>query len=341
MRIFLKTSFFLILLCALAAVSFFVWVQTLQADDEIVWGVDFSEDQARHLGLDSTETYSAIINDLGVKHIKIHINWNSIEKEQGMYDFSLLDSQVQEAKENDVQLILVIGMKTGRWPECHAPEWFNHVPEDKRQEEIISYITQIVERYKNNTAILYWQVENEPLLEFGKCPQWYYQSDTTLLQAEVDAVRLLDPSRKIIISDSGELSTWTQAATIGDIVGVTMYRSSWNATQKTFGINPYTFLSPEFYSTKAAFIRSYYQKPVIGVELQAEPWASKSLPEASLAEQEKSMNLVLFKENIEFAKQAGLHTYYFWGAEWWYWMKIKHNRPEIWSEAKALFVESN
>jgi hypothetical protein len=159
-----------------------------------------------------------------------------------------------------------------------------------------------------------------------------------LLKAEVASVKSIDPSRKIIISDSGELSTWTDVAPIADIVGVTMYRSSWSAKQKTFGINAYSFLTPEFYAAKAALIQNVYRKPVMSIELQAEPWASQPLPESSLAEQEQSMNPQLFAENIAFAKEVGLGRYYFWGVEWWYWMKTKQEKPEIWGQARELFA---
>ncbi len=323
------------------ATSLLLWTNTIQAKDEIEWGVDFSESQAIYLDLDPQETYSAIIHELGAKNIKIHINWNAIEKNRNEFDFASLDRQVAEAEENDVDLILVIGMKTGRWPECHTPTWFNNIPENEREATIINYTTTIVKRYKDSEAVKYWQVENEPLLQFGTCPDWYYEQDTSLLKAEVAAVRTEDPSRKIIISDSGELSTWTEVAPIADIVGITMYRSSWNNAEKTFGLNPYSFLAPEFYSTKASFIKTYFKKPVICIELQAEPWTAKPLKESKLEVQEKSMNPELFKENVEFAKQAGLHSYYFWGVEWWYWMKEKQNQPEIWNEAQQLFSDND
>lgn len=319
-------------------ISLLMWSHESKAEDEMFWGVNFSESQAVYLGLDPQETYSAIINDLGATQIKIHVNWNATEKDQHQFDFRSLDRQVREAEAHDVQLVLVIGMKTGRWPECHTPTWFTDVPAAEREAEIIRYVSTIVGRYKDSDAIRFWQIENEPFLEFGTCPDWYYDQGATLLENEVAAVRALDPTRKIIVSESGELSTWTKAADIADIVGVTMYRSSWDATDKTFGLNPYTFLSPEFYSAKAAVIETYYKKPVISIELQAEPWASKGLAEATLEEKAKSMNVDLFKENIEFAKQAGLGGYYFWGAEWWYYMKTTHNDPAIWNEAKLHFT---
>jgi len=339
MRLALKITIVSIAICASVAGYFLFWPRTSQADSEITWGVTFSESQAAYLGLDPREVYSALIHDLGARNIKIHINWDSIEKSKDTYDCSALDAAVDEAKKNHVKLILVIGMKTGRWPECHTPAWFSKLDADERQAEIVRYVSAVAERYKNSSAVEYWQVENEPFIHFGECPSWYYADATSLLHAEVDAIKTIDNSRKIIISDSGELSTWTGVAPIADIVGITMYRSSWNPTQKIFGINPYAFLAPEFYSAKAAWIQKQYDKPVISVELQAEPWASVPLTEASLTEQEKSMNPALFAENIAFAKETGLHAFYFWGAEWWYYMKVKHDKPEIWQEAKELFAK--
>jgi hypothetical protein len=51
------------------------------------------------------------------------------------------------------------------------------------------------------------------------------------------------------------------------------------------------------------------------------------------------MNPKMFNEGVVFASKTGLGTYYFWGTEWWYWMKTKHNQPEIWNQATKLFKE--
>ena len=52
------------------------------------------------------------------------------------------------------------------------------------------------------------------------------------------------------------------------------------------------------------------------------------------------MNPKIFGQNVEYAKQTGLNKFYFWGVEWWYWMKTVQGQPEIWNEAKALFNSS-
>ena len=84
-------------------------------------------------------------------------------------------------------------------------------------------------------------------------------------------------------------------------------------------------------------IKALFGKEVINVEFQAEPWGPTLIYNLPVEEQKKSMDLERFKKNVEFAKKTGLKEFYFWGTEWWYWMKEKQNQPEIWNEAKKLF----
>ena len=303
----------------------------------ITWGVDFSQSQAEYLKINWKETYLAIINDLRVKNIKLHTNWNWVEGKQDNYYFNDIDWQIKQAEQKNVKIIYVLGIKTGRWPECHIPFWAQNLTKSQQQTELLKYITEVVRRYKSSKAISYWQVENEPLFRFGKCPNWYYQDDS-FLRTEVNLVKSLDPARQVIISDSGEQSAWFGAAQIGDIVGATMYRNAWAQVTNTFGFNAsYSFLNPTVYSRKANIIKQLFGKKLICIELQAEPWTSSPFLEAPLDEQIKSMNPVIFKENIEFAKDTGFDTFYLWGAEWWYWMKTKNNYPQIWDQAEQLF----
>jgi hypothetical protein len=336
-RILKQAAFAVALAGVFVVASSLLFIRTSEADKEPTWGVDFSDSQAKYLGLNPTEVYDATIHDLGATHIKIHVNWDAVEKSKGSYNFTSLDHQVAEAEKNNVKLIIVVGMKIGRWPECHTPSWFDAVPATERQAAITEYTKTLVNRYKDSSAVQYWQVENEPFLKFGTCSAWYYEHNTEIVEAEIATIRQIDSNRSIVVSESGELSDWTDAAKTGDIVGVTMYRSTWNKTTATFGLNPYTFLTPEYYAAKAAYIKHTYHKPVISIELQAEPWTAKSLTESSLDIQKQSMNIDLFKENVQFAREVRLDAYYFWGVEWWYWMKTKHNQPEIWNAAKEVF----
>jgi len=60
--------------------------------------------------------------------------------------------------------------------------------------------------------------------------------------------------------------------------------------------------------------------------------------ETDAEEQSKSMDLEKFKEMIKYTEQTGFDEAYLWGAEWWYWLKEKHNDDAIWQEAKKLWL---
>jgi hypothetical protein len=330
----------------LAVFISYLYVGWTTKSKNITWGVDFSQMQAEALELDWKEIYLAMINDLNVKNIKLHTQWDWVEGKNEDYFFNDIDWQIKQAEENNVKIIFVLGIKTGRWPECHVPKWAEKLSKEEQQKKALEYIKQIVLRYKDSESIKYWQVENEPLLKFGECPDWYYDGGE-FVKKEVELVKSLDPERKIVISDSGELSFWLKAAKIGDILGTTMYRKSW------VDVSSYNFPSfiikhiPNFYGTypilpvhywrKAQMIKMIYGKSTICIELQAEPWPRDQIFDTSPEEQSKTMDLNQFRKNVEYAKKTGLDTFYFWGVEWWYWMKEIQNNSSIWDEAKNLF----
>jgi len=331
--------FFIIVLIILTGVFCYFFIGKAPVSNNITWGVDFSQAQAESLGLNWKKTYSAMIDDLGVKNIKLHAQWDWVEGKQDSYYFDDIDWQLSQAKDKEVKIIYVVGMKSGRWPECHIPVWANNLQEQQQQDELLKYIKEVVLRYKDNDVIINWQVENEPLFKFGKCPSWYYQNDN-FLKKEVALVKSLDPSRQIIISDSGEQSSWFGVAKDTDIVGITMYREVWAHIADGFGFYFNSFLSPVTYWRKALLVKKIFGKNVICIELQAEPWASKPVYDVPLEEQLKTMNLKIFEQNVEYAKNTGLDKFYLWGVEWWYWMKEKQNQPQIWNEARQLFQSS-
>ena len=298
--------------------------------ENVAWGVNFSQKHALYLGLDWKETYLAILDDLSARRIKIAAHWDLIETGNDSYFFDDLDWQVKEAEKRGAQVLMVIGMKTPRWPECHIPSWALGLSKKEAQREIMGMLAVVVERYKNNPALLGWQVENEPFFPFGECP-W---ADASFLKEEVKQVKSLDPFHAIVITASGEGSFWTRAARTGDKVGTTLYRKVWSTQLGTYFSYPFR---PLFYWRKAQFIKAFFGKEVIGVELQAEPWGQVLLYDLPLEEQEKTMNLERFKAVVEYAKNTGLREQYFWGTEWWYWMKEKQSNPAIWNEAKTLF----
>ena len=303
---------------------------------KVAWGVTFSKSYAQaELGLDWQKTYEAILDDLKVDHIRLSAYWNDMEAEKGKYNFTDLDWQVNEASRRQVKIVLAVGRRLPRWPECHDPLWVSSTPRIEVEDRQLSFAEAVVRRYRNNPNIVYWQVENEPLLStFGICPK----PDKEFLKREIKLVKgLVD--KPILVTDSGELSTWVPISGVGgDILGTTLYRVVHNPTVGYW----HWFLPPAYYYLKAEMVKKISPvKRVIVAELQAEAWHKPytNLSQMKLDEYFESMSLEQFKSNINFTRRAGFDEAYLWGVEWWYFMKEKRGYDGYWQEAKTLWQQ--
>jgi len=308
-------------------------ISRIYSQNEIEYGITFSKKQAVDLGLDWKKTYTALLDDLGVKKIRLAAYWDEVEPENENFSYDDLDWQIEEASKRNSEIILAVGGRLPRWPECHFPDWTNGLAKGEREKETLLYIQKTIERYKNNKKIIAWQVENEPFLsQFGVCPEL----DPLFLDEEISLVKKID-NRSIIITDSGELSAWIPAAKRADIFGTTMYRDTYSEHLKMYIHYP---IKPGFFRFKKN-IAKLFAKPSdwIVIELQGEPWGPKPFQYLSQEERDKTMDLQKFKEMIQFSSQTGFREFYFWGAEWWYWEKTTNNNPAIWNEAKKIYKQ--
>ncbi|MGC9031504.1 MAG: hypothetical protein ACP5H7_01985 [Minisyncoccia bacterium] len=327
----MKKMIFIITIIFLSLLFIIYFLPITKPAKKITWGINFAQFYAQSFGLNWKETYLKLIEELNVKNIKILTAWNLIEPEKNKFYFDDIKWQIEKANEKDIKLILVLGMKTGRWPECHLPDFAKKLNKEELQKEILELLRKEVDELKGYKNIVAWQVENEPFLNFGECP---FYNDKNFLEKEVKLVKEIDPQRPIIISESGELSFWTKGAQIGDILSITLYRKVWQSEFKKYFVYP---LSPNFYYLKAKAIEKIFSKKVICSELQGEPWGkSNLLYNFPIEEQLEDMTLKELKNNINFAKKTGLDTFYFWGAEWWYFLK-EHGHAEYYEEMKSLF----
>ncbi|MBI5621492.1 hypothetical protein HY933_01330 [Candidatus Falkowbacteria bacterium] len=294
------------------------------------WGVTFDRNYAAYLGLEPKAVLQAALADLGVDHLRLTIPWKDVEGRRDVYDWSAIDWQLQEARKYNAKVILTLGRKLPRWPECYQPDWYNSLPAAQQRTELLQMVSQSVERYQRYDNIIAWQVENEPLVGwFGDCPP----PNREELKAEVALVKSLD-SRPIVVTDSGELGLWLGAAKAADILGTTLYRVVWNDTTGFF----HWPLPPAYYYYKAALVKHFTGvSQVMVTELQAEPWSSGGMTTYPLTEQYRSMDIDQFSANLDYARRAGFDTAYLWGLEWWYWMKQTQGVESYWQTAKKLW----
>ncbi|MDD3487319.1 MAG: glycoside hydrolase family 2 TIM barrel-domain containing protein [Candidatus Moranbacteria bacterium] len=299
-------------------------------NENMAFGVSYSPVFARSLELDWKQSYLDILDGLNVKKVRLASYWTEVEKAKGEYNFSETDWLLKEARERNVKVVLAYGIKVPRWPECFIPDFYTG-DKTEREDALLRYESALVERYKNDPEIEMWQVENEPFLPFGDCLDGAVDGD--LVDREAAQTKALDSTRPIMVTDSGELSFWYQAAKRADIFGTTLYRTIYKS-----GIGYFNYpLGPNFFRTKALFIDIFAdQKNVIISELQGEPWGPAWIDDMSVEEQYKSMSPKKLKDIAEYARETKFSESYLWGAEWWYWLKTTKNRPEMWNAAREI-----
>ncbi len=295
----------------------------------VFFGASFSPAYARYLGLDARAAFKRVIGEWGFTYVRLPVDWDDLEPLPGQVRWDEIDWYMDEAGKAGVKVVLVIGQKTPRWPECHLPSWLDSVPQSEHPARLAGYMRAVVERYRTHPALDFWQVENEPFLAFGKCPP----TTVNQLHTEIEAVQQLDSQHLVLVSDSGELSLWRKTARAADLFGTTVYRTVWN---KRLGYFKYDWLPAAWYRLRLAMHGREAQTAYV-MELQAEPWIPNSpIAEVPLKEQYRSFNLARFDQNVAYARAIGFPRAYLWGAEWWFWLEQNYGLVDFGAKAAQL-----
>ncbi len=303
-----------------------------EVPEKITYGISYNVPYVLELGLDPDEVFDAFIHDLGVRDFRMSAHWTLTEPVKDQYDFAWMDTDVKKVEKVNGHIIFGVGRRLPRWPECHVPGWAKNLSWEDQKKEIREYITAVVTRYKNSSAITHWQVENEPYL--GVFAHDYCGDlDEAFLEEEIALIKSLDSSRPVLVTDSGNLGTWNGAYSHGDSFGTSVYVYFWNPELGQFK----TLLPPWFYRAKEGVMSLLHgEKETFLIELSLEPWLLEPVTDVPIDVQYSRMDNKKFDEIIEYAKKTRYEKQYLWGGEWWYWLKEKGN-SEMWNKGKELY----
>ncbi|MDB5170967.1 MAG: hypothetical protein JWO35_661 [Candidatus Saccharibacteria bacterium] len=309
------------------------WYIHTEASKPLELGVSFIPDYANSLGIDPQETMDGLLG-IGVKHFRLVSYWNGIEKTQGTYDFSQLDWQFKKAEDADAKVVLTVGLRQPRWPECHMPDWAQNQPRSVWQPQLERFMQVVVERYKDSPSLDRYQLENEYLLKgFGICTDF----SRDRLVSEYNLVKKLDPKHEIIVGRSNNALGIPLGAPKPDMFSISVYKRVWDAGVTNRYLE-YPFPA-WYYGFLAGTQKILLDRDMVLGELQAEAWPpnGNNITQTSLDEQNKSLNAARLQDRFDYGKATGMRSIDMWGAEYWYYrLKVLHD-PSLWNVAKDEF----
>jgi hypothetical protein len=324
-----------IIICIGAMYGVARWYIYEQRKVPLTLGVTFISSYARYFGLDPKETMQAMVDQLGVKNFRLVSYWDQIESTKGQYDFSDLDWQFRLAEKAHAQVILSIGLRQPRWPECHMPSWADNEPYSVWYPQLKTFMGAVVNRYKSSTALNSYQLENEYFLKvFGTCKNY----DRQRLVDEYSFVKSVDNTHPLIVSRSNNALGLPIGNPVPDEYAVSVYKRVWD---KTITHRYFEYPFPAwFYGFLAGGGEILSGRNIIIHELQAEPWPPGAIISESVAEQNKSMDATRLESRFKYGEATGIRTIYLWGAEWWYYRLVKDHDPSLWNVAKNEFRQA-
>lgn len=331
----LSSLFVLVLLLLGTMYGIAQWYIHSEQNIPLQLGVSFIPDYAESLGVNPESTMDALLH-IGVKQFRLVSYWSDGEPTKGQYNFTQLDWEFQKAQAAHAKIILTLGLRQPRWPECHMPTWAAQEPESQWKPQLENYMQAVVERYKNSPSLESYQVENEYFLQgFGTCTNM----DRTRLISEYNLVKRLDPQHPIIVTRSDNAIGIPVGQPQPNEFSISIYRRVWDG-----GVT-HRYLEYPFPAWYYAFLAGWqkladHRDMMIG-ELQAEAWApnGKTIPQISLAEQNKSINAQRLQGVFNYGKATGMRSIDMWGAEYWYYRMVVLHDPSLWNVAEQEFKQ--
>ena len=323
------------------------------------YGVSYSFEQALWYGLDPRKSYVDLLRDFEFDWVRLPFFWDQMaplrsqasqRQAQQSYEFNErfddLRFAIEEAKKRDVEVIIALGAKTPYFPEYH---WPHNIAQQVKfgekisidhpvADQILAIDRKVVETLAQYDNIIFWQVENEPLI--GNVNR--LKIDLSLIAAEVAVVRSTDPKKRPVILNHAATgfwdNSWKELLSIlkpGDVFSVNAFfktkgKDIFNAeifdreihiawpNHLVWPVHSWFPLSPNFESIKKEVEANGNSLWIL--EMQAEPYLN-------VIEQADDPLLSYKAEDIakaeHFLRSHKIEAVGFWGAHFWQYREKK------------------
>jgi cellulase (glycosyl hydrolase family 5) len=312
-------------------------------------GTSFASWRAQARGLDYRAAFERVCG-LGLAVVRLSASWRDIAQ-LGYGDLDWLLTYAADARQ---RVVLTVGMKALGWPEFYLPE--GHNPSDRSvRQRALQHVAGVVRRYRDNPALVAWQIENEPFNRSGPQAWWIPRR---VVRREARLVRSMDPTRPLVVTtfahfdegldraSSRHQSKWRrrlgltipaerEALTVlrqGDILGLDVYRSIGFIDEGGRERIGHAAADQLVAVARWQRVARGQNKRLWVTEAQAEPWEARPREVPLTIQPEDIVALLGGLAGI------GVETVLLWGSEYWLWREDHGDRR--WVDAVALGLKA-
>lgn len=236
---------------------------------------------------------------LGIKWVRIDINWNIVEPKSGYYLFSTLDIAINEAKKAGLKVYASL---------AYTPAWINA---DKRATPPVQYwtrfVTKVAQRYGGKIDV--YGLWNEPNLKaFYTGTMDEYKN--IIMIPGYQAIKNVNPALQVAAGEiaSSSNSDWPEWAkmlyknhTVMDVVGFHTYQDSADAVKNRFNVGKLWILGwfIPYYRPYNQYLDKLRKKGK-KIFLSEVGWKAKASSKKEQEEQKKNINKLMdYKKDIK------------------------------------------
>ena len=309
-------------------------------------GISFNPHRAESMGLNYRTAFTRL-EALHFRVIRLSAYWDQIDQE----GFGQLDWLMSEAQRSGQPIVLAVGMKGLGWPEFYIPasampaagltQGQDAASDASLRDATLAFVNDTVMRYRDNSTLIAWQVENEPFNRAGPQRLWI---DAGFLRQEIASVRQLDGHHRPLIVNAFshfnlilDQASARQGFDLRQVLGFEADSAERDGLSllgngDVLGLDVYTAIGYRFlghdnmshadgdWPDRLAKVRELARrqgKQAWITEAQAEPWESGVNSDAN----PKSTSPQAIRSLFANLKDAGFGTILFWGSEYWLWQQ--------------------
>jgi hypothetical protein len=308
-------------------------------------GTSFSPRRCARFGISVQSTFTGVL-EAGFALVRVSAYWDEIRKD----GYAQLDWLIETAGAAGRPVVVTVGMKGIQWPEFYLPPEVHPDParngrigrEPGFANEVVGFVREVVARYREQSAIVAWQVENEPFNRSGPRSWWI---DEALVRGEMEAVRALD-ARPIVLNafshfdrsaDSGSRPRRGLAG-LGRLVPEKAILNLLGPSD-VLGLDVYTAIgerraAPDWADSARRWLRAARHRGNEAwiIEAQAEPWE----PSRDTWANPRSFAPADMGAVFDPLVRVGYSTLLLWGCEYWFWRAGEGDRRWLDAAGKVL-----